>query len=340
MSKLLAEWFWTDRWMGSAGWLLPLAPRGLYREMLTQAWPRGASLPDDHAAIRAICNVSESDWAAVWPAVEPFWKAVDGRLVNETQLEVYADSTGRKESKVRGGKARAAAAERSGGRFTPAQPPAETPAHGPAGGRKIAPADDQPPSPSPSPTAIPVQPPPSPSVDSQAETAPRSDADADRSKLREALQDLRRRQHAFAEKTDQQILDCAVFHAPTGPVRIDTCANVMLLRATTGKVRGYGQAKPRKFKAAKDGSDWVVAEADEAREVEAWIRAKWGNRGTTAPTTIDELREDIAALKPPLHLIQPIEAALLPRYPSADADLAARVERMRAPAETRLRATA
>lgn len=92
----------------------------------------------------------------------------------------------------------------------------------------------------------PFQPPSSPSVDSQAETAPRSDADADRSKLREALQDLRRRQHAFAEKTDQQILDCAVFHAPTGPVRIDTCANVMLLRATTGKVRGYGQAKARK----------------------------------------------------------------------------------------------
>lgn len=179
-------------------------------------------------------------------------------------------------------------------------------------------------------TEQPVQPPPSPSVDSQ------SDADGDRSKLREALQDLRRRQHAFAEKTDQQILDCAVFHAPTGPVRIDTCANVMLLRATTGKVRA--QAKSRKF--AKDGSDWVVAEADEAREVEAWIRAKWGNRDTTAPTTIDELREDIAALKPPLHLIQPIEAALLPRYPSADADLAARLERMRAPIETRLMATA
>ena len=172
--KMLAEWFWTDRWTGSDGWLLPLAARGLYREMLSQAWKRGGSLPNDHAAIRALCNVSEADWTAVWPAVEPFWKAVDGRLVNETQIEVYADSTGRKESKVRGGKARAAAAERSGGRFTPAQPPAETPARGPAEGRKIAPAGDQPPSPSPSPTAIPFQPPSSSSVDSQAETAPRS----------------------------------------------------------------------------------------------------------------------------------------------------------------------
>jgi len=245
---MLAEWFWTDRWTGSDGWLLPLAARGLYREMLSQAWKRGGSLPNDYAAIRALCNVSEADWAGVWPAVEPFWKVVDGRMVNDTQLEVYADSTGRKESKIRGGKARAAAAERSGGRFTPAHPPAETPAGEPAQTNKTAPADDQPPSPSPSPspTAIPFQPPSSSSVDSQAETAPRSDADADRSRLREALQDLRRRQHAFAEKTDQQILDCAVFHAPTGPVRIDTCANVMLLRATTGKVRGYVRVKARK----------------------------------------------------------------------------------------------
>ena len=42
--KLLAEWFWTDRWQGSSGFLLPLEARGLYREMLTQAWQRGGRL--------------------------------------------------------------------------------------------------------------------------------------------------------------------------------------------------------------------------------------------------------------------------------------------------------
>jgi len=78
----------------------------------------------------------------------------------------------------------------------------------------------------------------------------------------------------------------------------------------------------------------AAAEAEESRAVEAWIKANWGNRSTTAPTTIDELRADIAGLKAPLHLIQAIEAALLPRYPSADADLAARIERMRRPAES------
>jgi len=114
-------------------------------------------------------------------------------------------------------------------------------------------------------TEQPVQSPPPPSVDSQ------SDADADRSRLREALQDLRRRQHAFAEKTDQQILDCAVFHAPTGPVRIDTCANVMLLRATTGKVRGYGHAKARKSNVP--GWDRGIGQSEDAAAV-AWVEAQ------------------------------------------------------------------
>jgi hypothetical protein len=33
--KLLAEWFWIDRWNGSTGFLLPMEARGVYREMLT-----------------------------------------------------------------------------------------------------------------------------------------------------------------------------------------------------------------------------------------------------------------------------------------------------------------
>ena len=34
-TNLRAEWFWTDRWMGSSAFLLPMEARGLYREMLT-----------------------------------------------------------------------------------------------------------------------------------------------------------------------------------------------------------------------------------------------------------------------------------------------------------------
>lgn len=91
--KMLAEWFWTDRWTGSRGFALPIEARGLYREMLTQSWRRGASLPNDHETIRRVTGTTEKEWARCWPLVEPFWHENDsGELVNDTQLEVYAEA--------------------------------------------------------------------------------------------------------------------------------------------------------------------------------------------------------------------------------------------------------
>ncbi len=90
--KLLAEWFWTDRWMGSRGFLLPLEPRGLYREMLTQAWRRGARLPNDHEAIMRAVGCKDAEWKRCWPKVEKFWRVDGDSLVNDTQLEVYAEA--------------------------------------------------------------------------------------------------------------------------------------------------------------------------------------------------------------------------------------------------------
>jgi hypothetical protein len=80
-SKLLAEWFWTDRWMGSSAFLLPLEPRGLYREMLTQAWRGGARLPLDHEAIRRAIGATAEEWARAWPFVSTYWREADGVLV-------------------------------------------------------------------------------------------------------------------------------------------------------------------------------------------------------------------------------------------------------------------
>lgn len=90
--KLLAEWFWTDRWMGSSGFLLPLEPKGLYREMLTQAWMRGARLPNDHEAIRRATGTTAAEWRRCWPIVARYWRVDGDFLVNDTQLEVYADA--------------------------------------------------------------------------------------------------------------------------------------------------------------------------------------------------------------------------------------------------------
>jgi len=89
-AKLLAEWFWTDRWIGSSAFLLPMEARGMYREMLTQAWRRGARLPNDHEAIRRAIGATPGEWRRAWPAVQKFWRVDGDQLVNDTQLEIYA----------------------------------------------------------------------------------------------------------------------------------------------------------------------------------------------------------------------------------------------------------
>lgn len=107
--KLLAEWFWVDRWMGSGGFLLPIDARGLYREMMSQAWRRGARLPNNHETIRRAVGVTQKEWARTWPLVERFWR-VDGEyLVNDTQLDVYADAKARQEKATNRAKAGARA---------------------------------------------------------------------------------------------------------------------------------------------------------------------------------------------------------------------------------------
>src|SRR6476660_6019088 len=90
--KLLAEWFWTDRWMGSSAFGLPLEARGLYREMLTQAWRRGAHLPNDHEQIRRVTGVTVKEWRRTWPLVKRFWRVDGDDLVNDTQQEIYANA--------------------------------------------------------------------------------------------------------------------------------------------------------------------------------------------------------------------------------------------------------
>ena len=68
--KLLAEWFWIDRWMGSSAFGLPIEIRGLYREMLSQAWRRGARLPNDHEQIKRMTGVTDQDAADITAYLE------------------------------------------------------------------------------------------------------------------------------------------------------------------------------------------------------------------------------------------------------------------------------
>jgi len=102
--KLLAEWFWIDRWMGSSAFLLPMEARGVYREMLTQAWRRGARLPNDHEAIRRAIGATVPEWRRSWPSLEKFWRVDGNALINDTQAEVYTDAQERAERASRKGR--------------------------------------------------------------------------------------------------------------------------------------------------------------------------------------------------------------------------------------------
>lgn len=101
--KMLAEWFWIDRWMGSSAFLLPIEARGLYREMLSQAWRRGARLPNDHEAIKRAVGCSDAEWARCWPLVSTYWTVDGEHLVNDTQRSVYGDALKRRAAAQRRG---------------------------------------------------------------------------------------------------------------------------------------------------------------------------------------------------------------------------------------------
>jgi uncharacterized protein YdaU (DUF1376 family) len=142
--KLLAEWFWTDRWIGSSAFLLPMEARGVYREMLTQAWRRGARLPNDHEAIRRAIGATVAEWRRAWPSVQRFWRVDGDNLVNDTQQTVYADAQAKSERAsqrgLRGAQARHKHSQSSSARNAEAPP------------------EHKPPSPSPSPISVPTEP--------------------------------------------------------------------------------------------------------------------------------------------------------------------------------------
>src|SRR5689334_14273251 len=87
--KLFAEWFWVDRWTGSSAFLLPISAKGLYREMLSQAWLRGGKLPNDPASIQRAVGCTPEEWAANWPLIARYFRAKNGQLFNQTQAKIY-----------------------------------------------------------------------------------------------------------------------------------------------------------------------------------------------------------------------------------------------------------
>lgn len=135
MEKLLAEWFYTDRWMGSSAFLLPMEARGLYREMLTQAWRRGGRLPRDPEMIQRATGCTAKEWRRNWPKIERYWRVDGDTLVNDTQVDIYEQSVALRQSYAdrgrKGGLAKASSAtaqlvaEGVAGTCTPSPSPKE-----------------------------------------------------------------------------------------------------------------------------------------------------------------------------------------------------------------------
>lgn len=93
---LPGELRYTSNWRGSPLQMLPLAARGLYSEMLTQAWSNRARLAQtDEEEIMRLVRATPAEWESAWPRIRHYWaKATDPAtgaeiLVNRKQLEVY-----------------------------------------------------------------------------------------------------------------------------------------------------------------------------------------------------------------------------------------------------------
>jgi uncharacterized protein YdaU (DUF1376 family) len=89
-----AAWWWLDRWRKSTARTdMNLAERGAYRELLDECWlrPDGILPPDDRTlAMIACCTLEE--WAQVKEKVLARFREVPGGFVNDTALEVKAQS--------------------------------------------------------------------------------------------------------------------------------------------------------------------------------------------------------------------------------------------------------
>lgn len=120
--KLYAEWFVVDKYDGSSAALLNMECQGVYRLMLSQAWRRGARLPNDHEAIQRAIRCTGKEWARCWPKLERYWRVEGDYLVNDTQLEIYAAALAAKDGAH--ARAKAAAEQRWANERARAQAPA------------------------------------------------------------------------------------------------------------------------------------------------------------------------------------------------------------------------
>lgn len=163
-------------------------------------------------------------------------------------------------------------------------------------------------------TEQPVQPPSSPSVDS------RTDADAARADVRDALKAwLANRPELPGGFDDYQdtLNSVTAFHAPTGPVRLATCENVNLMRATAAKIRAHGRPKPAKARKVTAPTWELMANSEqEAMRTAAirWVEENW--HLDAEPGDYESLSTLIRSANPPEDIAVAVSLIIRGRYPT------------------------
>lgn len=124
------QWFVKDWRSSRAGQRMTFAERGVYREMLDEQWER-RTLPDDPDAVAELIATTEAqraDVLAAWPVVRRKFVTVEGGQIQNARLErCRREFRAFLREKRKGGKARAAGAQRdAGGTFQATSTPPAT----------------------------------------------------------------------------------------------------------------------------------------------------------------------------------------------------------------------
>jgi hypothetical protein len=90
MAKLMALYWWIDRWRDSEAFkTLPLEAQGLHRELVTQVLRRGGSLPNDTGILQRATGAMPDEWRRAWPKVRKFWTVTDDAITPGPELRLY-----------------------------------------------------------------------------------------------------------------------------------------------------------------------------------------------------------------------------------------------------------
>lgn len=97
------QWYARD-WLAGPARRWSLEEQGAQALLLSFAWIE-EGLPQDPSILARILALPQTEFERIWPAIEREWKARKGKLINPTQEAYRLELKGRRDGRVRAGKA-------------------------------------------------------------------------------------------------------------------------------------------------------------------------------------------------------------------------------------------